>query len=420
MEKRSALQKRPQKRLKSTSFASIFFCICLLFVSFSANSQSKKQKALEAKRTRLQKEIKKVNTLLFDTQKKEKNLLQQLGDLKQKIKVRSQLIKTIDQEKNLLDSKINANSLRIQNLNEALALLKKEYGEMVYKSFKSKSLLSRMLFVLSSKDFHQASKRIQYMRQYRAFRKKQGTEIAVKTTQIEALNNDLLVQKIQKENLASEQREEQLKIEVEKKEQENLISKVKSQEKTYVTQIKKKQQEERSIDREIERLIRAAIAASKKKAKSSAKGFSLTPEAKLLASKFALNKGKLPWPVVNALVVRNFGKIPHETLRGITIQSNGIHIATNKGANAKAVFEGKVLAIQVGSSGLKTVMIQHGNYITLYSNLETLAVQKGERIALKQPLGKIHTDKVTGKTILKFQIWKDVQKENPKSWLLRL
>ena len=124
--------------------------------------------------------------------------------------------------------------------------------------------------------------------------------------------------------------------------------------------------------------------------------------------------------MVNALVVRNFGKIPHETLRGITIQSNGIHIATNKGADAKAVFEGTVLAIQVGSSGLKTVMIQHGNYITLYSNLETLAVQKGEDISLKQPLGKIHTDKVTGKTILKFQIWKDVQKENPKSWLLRL
>ena len=420
MEKRSALQKRPKKRCKSTSFARILFCICLLFASFSANSQSKKQKALEAKRTRLQKEIKKVNTLLFDTQKKEKNLLQQVGDLKQKIKVRSQLIKTINQEKNLLDSKIKANSLRIQNLNEALAQLKKEYGDMVYKSFKSKSLQSRMLFVLSSKDFHQASKRIQYMRQYRAFRKKQGTEIAVKTTQIEALNNKLLVQKIQKENLASEHREEQLKIEVEKKEQENLISKVKSQEKTYAAQIKKKQREERSIDREIERLIRAAIAASKKKAKSSAKGFSLTPEAKLLASKFAFNKGKLPWPVVNALVVRNFGKIPHETLRGITIQSNGIHIATNKGADAKAVFEGTVLAIQVGSSGLKTVMIQHGNYITLYSNLETLAVQKGERIALKQPLGKIHTDKVTGKTILKFQIWKDVQKENPKSWLLRL
>ncbi len=167
-------------------------------------------------------------------------------------------------------------------------------------------------------------------------------------------------------------------------------------------------------------MIRAAIAASKKKNKARSKGFYLTPEAKALASKFALNKGKLPWPVVNALVVRNFGKIPHKTLSGITIQSNGIHIATNKGANAKAIFEGSVLAIQIGSSGIKTVMVQHGNYISLYSNLATVVVKKGDRISLNQSLGKIHTDKVTGKTLLKFQIWRDTQKQNPKSWLLRL
>ena len=114
----------------------------------------------------------------------------------------------------------------------------------------------------------------------------------------------------------------------------------------------------------------------RKRTKRKAKGFSLTPEAKALASKFELNKGKLPWPVANALVVRNFGKIPHKTLSGITIQSNGIHIATNKGADAQAIFEGSVLAIQIGSSGIKTVMVQHGNYISLYSNLATVAVKK--------------------------------------------
>jgi septal ring factor EnvC (AmiA/AmiB activator) len=419
--KKCSFEKTKGSKTPKTTFIKrglllLIACLCLQ----TGFSQSKKQKTLEAQRTRLQKEIKKVNALLFNTQQKEKNLLQQVSALRQKIKVRSQLIETLDEEKNLLTTKIDRNLLRLDTLNQELTLLKKDYGDMVFKSYKSRTLQNRMMFVLSSKDFHQAYKRLQYMRQYRDFRKKQGAEILLKKNEITALNNDLTAQKIQKENLVAEYRETRLKIEVEKREQEKLISKIKSQEKKYTAQIKRKQKEERAIDRQIEKLIRAAIAASKKKTKSRVKGFSLTPEAKILAAKFAQNRGKLPWPVTQALVVRKFGKIPHETLRGITLQSNGIHIATQKESTAKSVFEGEVLAIQISSSGLKTVMVQHGNYISLYGNLESVLVQKGAAVALKQSLGKIHTDKVTGKTILKFQIWKDTQKQNPTHWLLRL
>jgi septal ring factor EnvC (AmiA/AmiB activator) len=259
------------------------------------------------------------------------------------------------------------------------------------------------------------------MTQYTEFRKQQGEEIILQKKKISVLNDELKIQKIQKQNLISEQKEEQSKIEIEKQEQELLAKEIASEKKKYTAQIKKKQDEERKIDKQIEKIIRDAIAAENKKnsARKSA-NFILTPEAKLLASKFNKNKGKLPWPVTNALVTRKYGKIPHETLRGITIQSNGIHIATNKKASAKAVFEGTVLAIQVSSNGIKTVYIQHGNYISLYSNLETVSLQKGDKIKLQQRIGEIHTDKVTGKTILKFQIWKDTNTENPSYWLLRL
>lgn len=416
------LQKNTNKLPQRKKIIFRVFALCFLFFTTTATfAQSPSQKSLEAKRARLQLEIKKMNSLLFQSKSEEKNLLNELGDLNRKIEVRSKLIATIKQESKILDSKITRNQKQINTLKKELQVLKDDYADMIYKSYKSKSIQSRLMFLLSADNFHQAYKRFQYMSQYTDFRKKQGEEIAIQTKKIEKLNNNLKVQKIEKQNLLSEQKAEQTLIESEKKEQEVLLSQVKSQEKKYTADIRKKQEEERKIDKQIEKIIRDAIAAANKKnsSKKSA-NFILTPEAKILASKFTQNKGKLPWPVTNALVVRKFGKVPHESISGIYRQSNGIHIATNKDAQAKAIFEGTVLAIQVSSIGTKTVYLQHGNYISLYSNLENVSVQKGDKVALKQSIGEIHTDKVTGKTILKFQIWQDTKKENPALWLLRL
>lgn len=398
--------------------------VLALFLVFSANfsyGQNPTQKSLEAKRTRLQLEIKKMNSLLFESKSEGKNILNELADINRKVEVRAKLISTLNQEASILNSKIKKNQKQIETLEKELEVLKDDYADMIYKSYKSKSIQSRLMFLLSADTFDQAYKRFQYMGQYTDFRKKQGEEIAIQTKKIEKLNDELKIQKIEKQNLLEEQRTEKTIIEAEKKEQELLLKEVKSEEKKYTAEIKKKQKEEQKIDKQIEKIIREAIAeANRKNSTKSSATFILTPESKALASKFANNKGKLPWPVTNALVVRKYGKIPHETLRGITIQSNGIHIATNKNARAKAIFEGTVLAIQVSSNGMKTIYLQHGNYITLYSNLETVSVQKGDRVALNQSIGGIHTDKVTGKTILKFQIWQDTKKENPSLWLLRL
>lgn len=397
------------------------FIFCVVLTTSSATAQAPTQKSLEAKRARLQLEIKKMNSLLFESKAEEKDILEDIANLNRKIAVRSRLIRTINQEESVLNSKIRANKKQISTLEKELKILKDDYSDMIYMSYKSKSMQSRLLFILSADSFHQAYKRFQYMTQYTEYRKEQGEEIVVQTEMIKGLNDNLKIQKIEKQNLIAAQKEEQVKIEIEKKEQELLAKEVTAEKKKYTAQIKKKQDEERKIDKQIEKIIRDAIAAANKKNSSKkSSNFILTPEAKILASKFATNKGKLPWPVTNALVVRKYGKIPHETLRGITIQSNGIHIATNKKARAKAIFEGTVLAIQVSSNGIKTVYIQHGNYISLYSNLATVSLQKGDKVKLQQSIGEIHTDKVTGKTILKLQIWKDTKTENPSYWLLRL
>lgn len=406
-------------------FKKILFGCCFLFITLGCWGQSSEQRALEKKREQLQQEIARVNKLLFSTQKKQKNLLSNLEDLNKKIEVREELIKAIEAEIAYLDNKVQQQQKEIAKLNKELEALKADYAEMILKSYKSKSEQSKLMFLLSSEDFFQAYKRYRYMQQYAAFRKKQGDSIQLKTTQINQLKRSLENQKKSKEKLAEENRAEANQIKKEKANQNELIRQIKSKERSYAKQIKKKQLEEKQIEREIERVIKAAIADANKKNKSTKKtvdvnakseGFALTPEGKALASRFEQNRGKLPWPVSEGIVTRKYGVIPHPTLRGIKIDSKGIHITTKQNAIARTVFKGTVLAIQ-SVSGRHAVYIQHGNYISLYNNLDKVYVNKGQEVVLKQSIGTVFTDKVTGKTTLKFQIWKDTQRQNPQYWL---
>lgn len=391
----------------------IFFLIFL-------QSFSQEQKKLEQKRKKLQKEIKKINTLLFSNQKKEKNLLQEIANLNIKIQKRFQLIANIESEIENLDEKIIKNSITNNALKKNLNYLKKEYAKIIFKSYKNHLKNNELLFLLSSKNFHQALKRLQYVKQYSHFKEKQAIAIEKKTAAILAINKLLKKQKNKKQELINIYKNQEKIITKDKLKKKDTFKKIKFKEKKYIAQIKIKQKQEKKLDLEIERLIRAAIAASKKKNNKTTIGFKLTPEAKKLTSKFEKNKRKLPWPVKNALVVRKFGKIPHETLKGIILQSNGIQIATKKNANAFPIFEGKIIAVQISKNGIITLMAQHGNYISVYGNLEKINVKKGDKVSLKTKLGRIHTNKITEKTILKFQIWKNTKKQNPEEWLLKL
>ena len=400
-----------------------------LFCSVTILGQSSKRQVLEARRTQIQKDIIYINALLSNTKRKESNLLSEVKDLKDKIKTREELISVITSESKELGNEIYLNQLDINKNERDLEALKKDYAKMIFKSYQSKSQNSRIMFLLSSENFFQAYKRFQYMKQYTSFRKNQGEEIQNKTTELKVLTDSLKIKKDQKQALLNDKKKEQTVIEMEKKQQEGLLSQVKKKEGGYKKQIQKFQREEERIDAQIDKLIRDAIAASNKKTGSSEATatntaskatFTLTAEAKELASKFTSNKGNLPWPVEKGYVSTYYGKQPHPIVSSTTIQSNGVRITTNEGSTARAVFEGTVLAIQVMSGNQKAVLIQHGNYITVYKNLENVYVSNGDKVSTKQEIGTIFTDRITGKTILGFLLSKNTDTEDPASWIYKM
>ena len=395
----------------------ILILLFLLFLPFSGQSQSRQE--LEKQRVKLQKEIKEINTLLFQSQKKEKTLLSDLSDIVQRIGVRTKLINTINEETKQLNIEIKENERQVRLLEERLELLKKDYANMVVQSYKSKTKNSRLMFLLSSESFLQAYKRLEYLKQYASYRARQGEEIKIETVKLENLNDYLVETRNEKEELIAINTKEKDSISEEKKSQEGLVKSVKKKEKKYIAQINKKQREEREIDGKIQKLIAEAIAKSNKESNVKSSGFALTPEAVALEKDFISNKGKLPSPVERGVIVRRYGKQSHPTLKGITIESNGIFYATEKNANARVIFDGKVLAIQVLPGKKKAILVQHGNYISVYKNLDNVTVQKGDLVSTKQQLGKIHTDKSTGKTILAFVLFKEIHRQNPEEWVYK-
>jgi len=397
--------------------------ILFLLGSFNALAQKStaRQIELEVQKERLTIEIKQINKLLFKNTKKKKDVLYEVEDLNLKISVRSQLVNVNNQQANLLTRQISVNERDIGNFRKELTALKKDYAEMIRKSYKSKSSQNRLMFLFSSESFLQAYKRIQYMKQYASFRKKQGDEIADKTTTLQTLNTTLINQKRKKEVLVSENQKVQQTLEIERKSQEVLIRSLKKRASSLATSIKQKQKKAAAIDREIERLIREAIAASNKAAgKKSSKTFVLTPEAELLAKNFTANKGRLPWPVEKGVVTQRFGTQPHPVVRTTMIKSNGVTIATSPNAVVRAVFEGEVMTVLSFKGSNPTVLIKHGNYITTYKNIGKLYVKKGDNVKAKQAIGEIFTHPQTGKTILQFSVFNEFTPQNPKSWIYKM
>lgn len=389
------------------------------------------RKQLELQRKKLNKEIKQVNRLLFNEKKKGKNALEALKDINKKIEVRSELISTINAEASILSKEISVNEAKLKKLNEKLTELKRDYADMIFKSYKSKSKQSRAMFLLSSQNFYQAYKRLEYMKQYTSFRKNQGEEIVRSADFVKKMNDSLFLQKNLKDTLILFQEQQKKQIEADKSSQEKLITSIKKKEGKYKRELQKKIKEEKRVVAKIDKIIRDEIAranriaAEKLKLKDKSKSvnkneFILTPEAKALAANFELNKGKLPWPVTEGIVVRKFGKQPHPSFPGITINGTGLHIVTKQGSDAKSIFNGKVLNILVNSEGRRNVLVQHGNYISSYNNLVKIYVKKGDVLETGQKIGQIFTDKVSKKTKLVFVLFKNTERLNPSSWILRI
>lgn len=398
----------------------LFLLLFLLGGSYTAQSQNTRED-LEQRRLELQQEIKRINTLRSSNKQREKSVLTQVEDLDKQIRTTENLIKVTNQQANLLTRDINSNTNKIQTLRNELGKLKEDYGQMIEKSYKSKSQQSRVMFLLSSESFLQAYKRLQYMKQYANYRKTQGDEIQLRTEELQTLNTNLLSQKKQKDKLIVENRETRAQLEKNKQSQQVLIKTIRQKEGEFASEIRKKQQEVNAIDKKIDEIIRASIAAANKASGSTARDvYTLTPEAKALAANFASNKGKLPWPVRSGVVVRRFGSQPHPVVKTVTVNSNGVHIETEVGAKARAIFSGTVSEVQAVPGANKAVMVRHGDYLSIYNNLSKVNVKKGDVVSLGQEVGEVATNSSSGKTTLYFLIYKNMDKLDPSDWILRM
>lgn len=432
------------------------FILSLIFICLTSLmwSQESQQEKLEKRKAQIQQEIRDNEKLLQSVKKKEKSAVSVVIVQANKIKLKEKLINTTEKQAKLLSNDIYINQMQINKLNRELVILKEDYAEMIVKSYKSRSEQSRAMFILSSNSFLQAYKRAQYMKQYTGYRKMQGDEIKSKSDQLTVYNEKLGAQKSAKQKLIQENEKERLSLLKAKQEQEKLVKSIKKDKNKIAADIKKKQQEARAIDRQIDRLIREAIAEANRKAaleramekarneakagdtkeeikirakaivsSSSAVSSSrieLTPEAKILSDNFKANRGKLPWPVEKGFVSLPFGNQPHPQFSSLTIHNSGVEITTDQGATARSVFAGEVTSVMVLSPVNKAVMIQHGEYFTVYQNLSSVNVSKGDKVSIKQSIGKVRTNGETGRTVLKFTISQNTTYNNPSSWLFNM
>lgn len=393
----------------------IFFVF--IIISNTIVGQQNSQADLKKKRAQIQNEIKQINELLFSNNKKKYDAFSDIENLNIKIKRKEELVKLINQQTNTLTTEIDENIFSLDSLTQNLKNSKESYKNIIVKSYKTKSGKSRLMFLLSSETFFQAYRRIQYMKQYANFRKKQSINISILIEQIANLNKKLNAQLEDKQALVIENREIQKSLENEKKESNSLINKLRNKEKRYKREIEDKEKLTAQIDKEIERLIKEAIA--KSRSTSSSDAFALTPEAKELQKNFILNKGKLPWPVVRGVIIQKFGMQSHPVVKTAKIKSNGIIIATSAGQKVRTVFDGEVLSVLKFKGSNPTVLVRHGNFITAYKNLSKVYVKKGEKVFSSQDIGEVFTNKSSGKSTVQFSVFEKTSPVNPVFWLLK-
>jgi len=378
-------------------------------------AQTQKISELENKRKILKEEILKINSLLIDNSKKKKNAFSDLENLTFKIIRKEELIKLTNQQINLLNSDVKKNEEKIEKLNIEILRARKDYAKMIFNSYKSRLKESRLMFLLSSQNFLQAFKRSQYFDQFSKSRREIASSIQSNVKNVKASNDTLKIKISQKEYIIESNENEKKKLSNEKKDQNNLINSLSKRESSYKKQINDKQKQALLLDKEIDRLIKEAIRESNKNSSSTI--FSLTPEGKALAESFSNNKGNLPWPVERGIVIQKFGLQTHPVVRTTKIKSNGIVIATNENANVRTVFKGKVLSILKFKGSNLTVLIQHGNYISVYKNLSKVYVNKGQDVESLEIIGQVFSNNSDSKTTLQFSIFNNTTALDPYLWI---
>jgi septal ring factor EnvC (AmiA/AmiB activator) len=371
---------------------------------------------LEEKKRKNLDEIENTTNLLKETQETKKENIGQIQIINRRINLREQIIESIERETELLEKEINEKSKLVAEMETDLETLKKEYEKLILFSYKNRNKYDKMIFLFSAENFNQAYKRIRYIKQFAKFRRQQTESIKKIKDKLVTEISELEDKKLQKQNLAEEKKSESNILQKELNQKNNIVSKLKKRE----NELKAQLIEKKKINDRIENEITAIIAAETKKMKEGNLYDQLTPEEKLISNNFMENKGRLPWPTEKGVITEHFGIHQHPVLKGITVENNGVDIVTVPGAEARALFEGVVSKVIAILGANYTVIIRHGNYLTVYQNLINVKVKKGDVVKIKQALGTIYTDKETNITMLHIEIWKELQKQNPEEWLSKL
>ncbi len=379
---------------------------CLLVPAWSESV-----KELQKKQKKLQAEIEQTNKMLKQTKKDESATMNKLQLLNQNIKTQKKLIHTLDNEITALNREMTRLSNTRDSLQVVLERYKGDYAQMVKQSHYARMQQSPLLFLLASDSFQQLARRTRYLQEFAHFRQEQVHRIENTQAEIDTQNELLETNKADKQAALSSRKREQANLQRDERKQKNMLSQLKSKEKDLNKQIKQKQKKVDELNRKIDDIVR--------KQTEKASKTTLTKEQQLIAGGFEANKGRLPWPVEKGMISGHFGKQQHPVYSQVTMDNKGIYLQTTAGTKARAVYKGEVTScFMVG--GTYAVIVQHGNYRTVYSNLSKLSVKQGDKVDTKQAIGTIFTDpEQDQKTELYFQIYKDKNIQNPELWIAK-
>ncbi len=368
-------------------------------------------KDLQKKQKKLQQEIEQTNKMLSQTKRDESATMNKLTLISQNIKNQRRLISTLDNEIVALDGQMRQLGFTRDSLQRVLEQYKQEYAEFVRQTHFARMQQSPLLFVLSSDSFQQLVRRTRYMQEFARFRQEQVARIRNTQAEIDTQNQLLQTNKSDKESALTKRKREQDNLRRDERKQKTMLNQLKSKEKDLNKKLQQQQKKVAELNKKIDDMVR------KQAEKSSTT--TLTKEQKLIAGGFEANKGRLPWPIERGMISGHFGKQQHPVYPQVTIDNKGIYLQTTAGSKARAVYKGEVTSCFL-VAGTYAVIIQHGNYRTVYSNLSRLTVKQGDKVEAKQAIGTIFTDaEQDQKTELYFQIYKDKTIQNPELWIAK-
>lgn len=399
----------------------LFFLTGLLLWStpFCAMGQDKKEQ-LQSNKKKIEAEIEYNSKLLEETKKSKKTTLNQLIILKNQIESREKLIDNINEQIKTADDQIALNNEIIIDLKRDLENLRDEYAKMIYYAYKNRSSFDRLMYIFAATDVNQAFKRLKYFQQYANYRKTQAELIINTQEDIQSTIRDLEANKQDKVELVFSLRQERDELANARQQQNSTYTVLNQKEKDLVKTIREKEKAAKKLQNEIEKIIAEEIRLASEKSGTTKTGtFALTPAELELSTSFEENKGRLPWPLENGILSGTFGEHPHPVLKQVKTKNNGVDILTDENMKARAIFGGEVTRVMSIPNYNYVIMIRHGEYLSVYSNLSEVYVQKGQTITTKQEIGKVHTDARESKTELHFELWKGKSLLNPSSWLAK-